>query len=187
MKLNLATKIVGVALFSGAALLFSGCTTAPASQEGRADLTDEATAAINKFERTDPGLPDFLSRAYGYAIFPSVGEGAFGVGGSYGRGVVYEHGQKVGYCDITQASIGFQIGGEVYSELLVFQNKAVLDNFKANTFGFNGQASAVALTAGASAQAGFDNGVAVFTQSLKGLMYKAAIAGQKFSYTPLQQ
>jgi lipid-binding SYLF domain-containing protein len=109
MNLSIVKKLVGVALFSSVAMIFAGCGTAPGTETGKADLTDEAQTAVNKFERTDPGMADFLGKAYGYAIFPNVGEGGFGVGGSYGRGVVYEQGRKVGYCDITQASIGFQL------------------------------------------------------------------------------
>jgi lipid-binding SYLF domain-containing protein len=127
-------------------------------------------------------LQSFLDRAYGYAIFPTVGKGAVGVGGAYGRGEVFERGVLIGYCDLSQGTVGVQLGGQSYSELLVFENKNALDKFTSGEFAFDAQASAVALKSGASANAKFSNGVAVFTMTKEGLMFEASIGGQKFSY-----
>jgi lipid-binding SYLF domain-containing protein len=127
-------------------------------------------------------LQSFLDRAYGYAIFPTVGTGAVGVGGAYGRGEVFERGVLIGYCDLSQGTVGVQLGGQSYSELLVFENKNALDKFTSGEFAFDAQASAVALKSGASANAKFSNGVAVFTMTKEGLMFEASIGGQKFSY-----
>ena len=104
------------------------------------------------------------------------------MGGSFGRGQVYEAGAMVGYCKITRASIGFQAGGQSYAELIVFETPSALSKFKESKYEFTADASAVAITAGAAAHATFTNGVAVFTHVNGGLMYKAAIGGQKFSY-----
>jgi lipid-binding SYLF domain-containing protein len=138
--------------------------------------------ALGTFKRTDPSLQSFLDRAYGYAIFPTVGKGAVGVGGAYGRGEVFERGVLIGYCDLSQGTVGVQLGGQSYSELLVFENKNALDKFTSGEFAFDAQASAVALKSGASANAKFSNGVAVFTMTKEGLMFEASIGGQKFSY-----
>src|SRR4029450_4907774 len=102
----------------------------------------------------DPALQAFLDKAYGYAIFPSVGKGAVGVGGAYGKGEVFERGNKIGYCDLSQATIGLALGGQTFTEIVAFENKAALDSFKGGNVKFAGQASAVGLKAGSGAIGG---------------------------------
>jgi lipid-binding SYLF domain-containing protein len=146
----------------------------------------------------------FFRRSYGYAVFPTVGEGGLLVGGALGKGRVYLHGRYVGDTTMGQISVGFQAGGKAYSQIIFFQNKRALDEFQSGSFAFAAGASAVAITAAASASAGtngtaaeasggeknaratghYENGMAVFTIAKGGLMYAATIAGQKFSYTP---
>ena len=94
-----------------ACVAFVGCTTAPKSEQGKTDKRDEAAAALSKAQRNDPTLSPILRDAKGYAVFPTVGKGAAGIGGAYGKGVLYEAGEFTGYCDLTQASIGLQLGG----------------------------------------------------------------------------
>ena len=144
----------------------------------------KAAEAIANFKNRDPSMQVFFDKAYGYAIFPTVGKGGMGIGGAYGKGEVYEKGRLVGYTSLTQVTIGFQLGGQAYSEIIFFKDKATLDHFKSGNFAFSAQASAVAATAGASADADYSNGVAVFTMAKGGLMYEASVGGQKFSFTP---
>jgi lipid-binding SYLF domain-containing protein len=144
----------------------------------------------------------FFDHCYGYAVFPTIGEGALIVGGAHGKGHVYVHDHLVGDATMTQLSIGFQAGGEAYSEIIFFQDKRDLDEFESGKFEFAASASAVAITASASASVGTDRlssqasgaatdaatngdyqtGMAVFTIAKGGLMYAADIAGEKFSY-----
>jgi len=168
------------------AILLAGCATEPQSASDRTQLHNDSLAALNNVKQKDPSLSDFLSSAYGYALFPDIGKGAAGVGGAYGRGEVYEQNQRVGYTDMTQGTVGVALGGQEYSELLVFQNKWALDQFKAGNFEFAAQVSAVAINSGAAASAKFQNGVAVFIDVKGGLMGEASIGGQKFTYQPNQ-
>jgi lipid-binding SYLF domain-containing protein len=168
-----------------AAFLVAGCATAPKTAEGKAELAAKVQTAKASAVKSDPGLQKFFDEAAGYAIFPTVGKGAIGVGGAYGRGELYEGGQVVGYCTLTQASIGLQLGGQAYTEMIFFETQAALDRFKSGNFAFAAQASAVALKSGASANAKYTDGVAVFTMGEAGLMYEASIGGQKFSYEPM--
>ena len=108
-------------------------------------------------------------------------KGAIGVGGAYGKGILYQDGRQVGYCDLSQGSIGFQLGGQAYSEIIFLQTNSNLEDFKSGHFAFAAQASAVAVTAGASADAAYTAGVAVFTRPRRGLMGEAAIGGQNFT------
>ncbi len=133
-------------------------------------------------ERNDPTLTPVLRDAKGYAVFPTVGKGAAGVRGAYVKGVLYEGGAFTGYCDLTQASIGLQLGGQAYSEIICFSTADALTQFKAGNFAFDAQATAVALKSGAGANAKYSKGVAVFTMDESGLMFEASIGGQKFSY-----
>src|SRR5690606_34069387 len=112
------------------------------------------------FKNADSSLQGFLDKSYGYAVFPDVGKGGLGLGGAYGRGQVFEQGRLIGYCDLSQATIGLQAGAQTYSELIVFENKEALDRFTSGRFEFSANASAVALKAGAAAAADYTNGVA---------------------------
>lgn len=159
-----------------------GCSTAPRSAQGKSEIQTAAAFALEKAELNDASLARLLESSVGHAVFPSVGKGAVGVGGAYGKGVLYEGNRAVGYCDLKQASIGLQLGAQNYSEILVFSTQAALDRFKTGNFAFDAQATAVALKRGAAANASFSDGVAVFTTDEAGLMFEAAVGGQKFSY-----
>jgi lipid-binding SYLF domain-containing protein len=147
---------------------------------------------------------DLFRSCYGYAVFPTVGEAAIGVGGAFGKGRVYVHGRYAGDVTMGQLSVGFQAGGKGFSQIIFFEDKRALDEFESSGFEFGADASAIAITAGASATAStngasagasvdvnnavtrgtYHKGMAVFTIAKGGLMYQAAIAGQKFSFTP---
>jgi len=178
MKLLIATFGLVVAL------AFAGCATAPKSEEGKSDIRDKAAAALAKAESNDPSLATVLHDAKGYAVFPTVGKGAVGVGGAYGKGVLYEGGSFIGYCDLSQASIGLALGGQTYTEIISFQTIEALNRFKGGNFAFDAQATAVAIKSGAGTNAKYANGVAVFTMGESGLMFEASVGGQKFSYQP---
>lgn len=180
-RLTLAVVAVLIVTF---ALTAGGCSTAPRTEQGRTDIREKAETALAKARASDTTLGPVLDRAYGYAVFPTVGKGAIGVGGAYGKGVVYEQTMFVGYCDLSQGSIGFQLGGQAYTEIIAFENQAALNHFKSGDFAFAAQATAVALKSGAGANAKYDNGVAVFTMDEAGLMYEASIGGQNFSFQP---
>ncbi|RRQ23128.1 lipid-binding SYLF domain-containing protein [Thiohalobacter thiocyanaticus] len=152
-----------------------------ADQPGNDEKVREAIAA---FKNKDPSMQVFFDRAHGYAVFPTVGKGGMGIGGAYGKGQVLERGRVIGTVTLTQLTVGFQLGGQAYREIIFFKDKTTLDDFASGNFEFSAQASAVAATAGASADADYSNGVAVFTLAKGGLMYEASIGGQKFSFTP---
>lgn len=175
--------VLSLSLLSLIALMIAACSTAPQSTAGKSELEARADATVMRFKATDKTMAQhFFSTAKAYAVFPSVGKGAIGVGGAYGKGVLFEGGQVVGYCDLSQASIGFQLGGQAYKEIIFFADAMSLMNFKSGTLEFAAQASAVAAAADVSANADYDHGVAVFTLAGKGLMYEASIGGQKFTY-----
>jgi len=149
-------------------------------------MTGKVNTAVANFKAADPSLERFFKDAYGYAVYPSVGKGGFWIGGAYGNGEVYEQGHLIGVTSITLVTVGPQIGGQAYSEIIFFRDKQALDTFKAGNFTFNAQVSAVAATAGAAANADYSNGVGVFTLVEGGLMAEATVGGQKFSFTPLK-
>lgn len=162
-----------------------GCSTTPRTEAERTSLDQESRAAYARMVEKDPSLRDFIGRSYGYVIFPSVGKGGLGVGGSYGRGIVYEQGRPVGYADMTQGTIGLQIGGQSFSQIIAFQTPNRLNDFRSGNFTFAANASAVAIKAGAASATDFKDGTAVFTDSEAGLMAEAAVGGQRFTFQPL--
>jgi lipid-binding SYLF domain-containing protein len=148
----------------------------------------------------------YFAKSYAYAVFPTIGEAGFIVGGAHGSGRVFVGGKYVGDTTMSQLSAGFQAGGKAYSQIIFFEDKRALDEFESGSFEFAAGVSATAVTAGASASAGttgatsgasggkkdavtqgggYQKGMAVFTIAKGGLMYTATVAGQKFSYTPL--
>lgn len=150
-------------------------------------LIGDCEEAKREFIASDNLMESLFDNAYGYVIFPNVGKGAIGVGAAAGNGIVYERGKMVGSAKMKQLSVGFQLGGQAYREVIFFEDNAALDRFKGNHFEFSAQASAVAVTKGASVDAKYRDGVMVFTQEKGGLMYEASIGGQKFNYEGFPQ
>jgi len=162
---------------------------------------DEYSDTISVFKNAGES-GSFFSTAYGYAVFPTIGKGGMVVGGAHGSGRVYEKGKVIGDSSMTQVSVGLQLGGQAYSEIIFFQDERALKEFTSGNFEFGADASVVAITAAASAKASstgssagasaskkeattvgkYSRGMATFTVAKGGLMYEAAIAGQKFSY-----
>lgn len=170
--------------FALTAVLAAGCATAPKTDEQKQELVREAEWTVRRFQDVDPGLKVYFETAQGYAVFPTIAKGGLVLGGAHGRGVLYEAGKMVGYCDLSQGSIGAQIGGQGYSEVIFFQFDSALNSFKRGEFAFSAQATGVAVKAGASETADYAEGVAVFTLVKGGLMGEASIGGQGFSYEP---
>jgi lipid-binding SYLF domain-containing protein len=142
--------------------------------------------AIIKAKAKDPSMTKWFNAAYAYAVFPRVGKGAIGIGGAHGKGLVIQGDKTVGKTSLSQVTIGFQLGGQVYSEYIMFRDKTAFDHFTRGNFEMGAQVSAVAIKLGASADADYDGGVAVFTIAEGGLMYEASIGGQKFKYKPIK-
>ena len=168
---------------------------------------DDYAEAIEVFKGAGESS-SFFKKSYGYALFPTIGKAGMGIGGAHGKGKVYEQGRVIGTAKMNQLTVGLQLGGQAYSQIIFFQDKRALDEFTSGNFEFGAQATAVAITAGASASAstagasagasggqhdastvdagGYHKGMAVFTVAKGGLMYEASVGGQKFSYTPLK-
>lgn len=144
----------------------------------------DAAAVIAKFKEKDPGLTKVFNESVGYVVFPTVAKGGLGIGGARGKGYVYQQGRLIGNSTLTQVTIGFQAGGQAYSEVIFLKDDAALRNFKSGHLKLDAQASAVALTARASADLAYRNGVAIVTMAKGGLMYEASVGGQKLSFHP---
>ncbi len=180
MKKHFVIKLAqSILIFS--ALLIVNVAVAQSSKDKK--IMVDCDTAKAEFLRTDGLLKNVFAGAYGYAILPNVGKGAVGVGGASGNGIVYEKGKIIGKANMSQVTLGFQFGGQAYRELIFFESKAALDRFKENKVEFSAQASAVAATKGASANAKYTDGIMIYTQQKGGLMYEASVGGQKFKYT----
>ena len=166
-------------------------------------------AAADKFTDTieiykkDGAVQPFFKESYGYAVFPTIGKGGIGIGGAYGKGQVYRGGKVTGTASLVKVTVGFQLGGQAFSEMIFFEDKRAYEEFISGEFEFDAAASAVAITAGVQAkagtegstagasagpatgkqaEAGYYKGMAVFVHTIGGLMYEAAIGGQKFKF-----
>ena len=143
--------------------------------------SEKTIKALKKFKNIS-SLKPYFKKARGYAVFPNVGKGGIGIGGARGSGEVFEKGNVIGKTTLTQVSIGFQLGGQAFSQIIFFKDKKSLARFTEGNFEFGASASAALISEGANASADYSDGVAVFTYSKGGLMYEASIGGQKFSY-----
>ena len=178
MKFQTSLSIVLLVIFSSASAQIGAWN--PKAEE-------KAQKAISSFKEKNENMESYFEDSYGYAIFPSVGKGAIVIGGAHGRGIVYEQGELIGAVKMTQLTVGFQWGGQAYSEVLFFKNAEALESFKKSELEFSGQVSAVAITKGASADIAYENGVAVYTITKAGLMYEASLGGQKFNFLPNEE
>ena len=147
-------------------------------------LNEEVKATVKRMVAEDPGLEELLNKSHGYAVFPSVGKAGAVVGGAFGKGEVFEQGKLVGYAGLMQLTIGVQLGGDTYSQIIAFENKESLDRFKGGRTAFAANASAVLVKAGAAKSARFEAGAAVFISTEGGMMLEAAIGAQKFVFKP---
>jgi len=166
-------------------------------------FADSYTSAIRVFKKAKAVQP-FFNNCYGYAVFPTVGKGGIVVGGAYGQGRVYQGGLITGTATISKITVGFQLGGQAFSEIIFFQDKRAYDEFTDGAYEFDASISAVVVTAGIQAKAGSEGGsagasagpvtgvqaeigyykgMAVFIHAKGGLMYEAAIGGQRFDVT----
>lgn len=164
--------------------LMLGCESMPTGEHSEQALRIQADAAVSDFKQHDPTVTRHFEQAYAYVIFPEVTKGAAGIGGAHGIGEVRRDGKVLGYAELSQGTLGAQLGGQVYSELIFFEDEAALERFKAGDVKFSAQASAIAAKAGASADADYERGVLVFSLGKGGLMFEASIGGQDFDYRP---
>jgi lipid-binding SYLF domain-containing protein len=161
-----------------------GCGGAPATRAQAIDLEARADATLEAMERADPSLAAIVASAEGYVVFPRVGEGGFIVGGSSGVGVVYERGRPIGYAQMREASIGAQVGGQSFSELIVLADRGALERVIAGNFDLRADARATAIRADAAASTSLEGGTAVFVYDAAGLMAQVAVGGQRIEFHP---
>lgn len=171
----------------------------PQLTQASTDIDYENT--IKAFKNS-PQSSAFFDHAYGYAIFPTIGKAGFVIGGAYGQGRIYEQGKYTGMVEMFQGTIGFQFGGQAFSQIIFFQDQRSYDEFTSGSFEFGAQASAILITAGvageastkgtsATANAGqnyvaadgqYYKGMAVFNLGKAGLMYEASLGGAKYNF-----
>lgn len=155
-------------------------------KDQQADLERDAEKAKQAFIDEDGRIKEHLDSAAGYAIFPNVGKGAWILGGAAGNGVVYEKGNKVGYAELRQIDIGFQIGGQAFREIIIFETQSALDEFKEGNFSFEGSASAVIWDKGKGESIQFQDGVGVALMPKAGAMVGISVGGQEFDYRDIR-
>lgn len=169
---------------TGIVLLFTLICNSLIAQVGgwNPESVQDSKEALQEMVKDNPKLKSFQESAYAYVVFPKVTKGGLVFGGAVGKGVVFKNNEVIGSAKLKQATWGLQAGGQQYSEVIFFENKSAFDNFTNGKLKFDAQASAVAIKSGASIDAAYHEGVAVFTKTKGGLMYEASIGGQHFKY-----
>jgi lipid-binding SYLF domain-containing protein len=161
------------------ALLFSLITLGQSTEKTKTIIAD-SKKAIKSFTKTDASMKRLFNNSYAYVVFPNVGKGGLGIGGAFGNGVVYQKNEIVGTAKLSQVSIGLQAGGQGYREVIFFETKSNVDEFKENNLKIAAQVSAVIAASGASVNANYANGILIFAQPKGGLMYEISVGGANF-------
>lgn len=180
--MSFTRSAASIVLFLAGCAIYAGCATAPATRSERDSLRQSADATLGEMIARNPALREVTRGALAYAVFPSVGKGGMVVGGAYGQGILYEAGSPTGYVSLEQASLGAQLGGQSFSELLVLRRAPDVDALKAGNFTVGGDLGVVVLSAGQAAHATFDPNASVFVLSRGGLMVDISISGQQLKY-----
>jgi hypothetical protein len=153
----------------------------------RTNAPQDAAATIKTLQQKDPGLKRLLKEANGYAVFPTVGKAAAVIGGGFGRGEVFERGKRIGFATIAQLTLGLQLGGDTFTELIVFKTPQALERFKKGKTAFDANASAVLVKAGAASSNNYEKDVAVYVYADGGMLGELSLGGQKFKFKPAEQ
>ncbi|MGE0789811.1 MAG: YSC84-related protein [Sandaracinaceae bacterium] len=181
MTKTFTTTFLAILATLGLAL---GCASAPETRAEANDLETDASASVNAMVRRDPSLGTLIARSPGYVVFPEIGQGGLVGGGSAGTGVVYEGGVCVGYATLNEGTVGAQIGGRVFAELIVFETPEALERLKSGDFDLTANASATFIESGAAASAHFEDGTVVFIDQETGAMAEASVGGQSLGFQP---
>ncbi len=178
------TKYAGIcqkACILISAILMVTFTMGQSTHKDKRILRDSKNAK-NLFIKVDPTIKKWFDNAYGYVIFPNVGKGGLGIGGAFGNGIVFINNTAIGRANLSQVSIGFQMGAQGYREVIFFENKSNMDDFNENKLKLSAQVSAVLVAIGAAANINYSNGILIFTHPKGGLMYEVSVGGQTFNY-----
>lgn len=178
MKARILIAVTGLALVLA--------STAGAKDDNE-KLAEDVKTAMANFKAKDSSFEKTLKEAHGYVIFPRIAKGGFIFGGAGGAGEVYEQGKRIGRAKLSQGTFGAQIGGQVFSEIILFEDKRAMRRFKESKFEMSAQVSAVAAAEGVAENAKYTGGVAVITLPIGGLMAEASIGGQKLDFIPLKK
>jgi lipid-binding SYLF domain-containing protein len=169
-----------------AALALGACATKAPNAATQRNLEQQSTAALSEMEQRSPGITQMANDAAGYIILPNVGAGGYILaGGAFGRGILFERGTPTGYVELKQASVGPQLGGQTYAELIILRDQAALDRVKGGKFSVGGDVGVVVLTAGAAGGTQFNENTSVFVMPHGGLMAQLTVSGQKIDFRPL--
>lgn len=181
---QLRISVMAIVLGIAGVTAMTSCATAPKSQSDRDALVQQAETTLQTMRKRDVNLDSLLQSSAGFVVLPNVGKAGFIAGGAHGRGVLYENGRPTGFVQLSQASVGAQVGAQSFSELIVFQNRSAVERLKRGKFELGANASAVALTAGAARSTNFVNGIAVFVLPRGGAMAELSISGQRLQFVP---
>ena len=163
-------------------VLFLGLSTASAKDIDKAELHRKVEQIKKDWQAKDRSFDATLKKAHAYAIFPEVGKGGFIVGASHGAGEVYQGGELIGYSKMTQTTVGAQVGGQTFAEVILFRDQKALDRFKGGRFEGGAAVTAIGGKKGAAKASKYKDGVAIWVLPLKGAMAEASAGGQKFAF-----
>jgi len=153
------------------------------AQLGRT-LHAEVIAAMNILQEKQPSVKELLQKSYGFAVIPSIGNASLVLGGDYGVGEVFVKDHVIGYAGIGKVTLGVQLGGTNFHQMIVFNNEENWKQFKAGKYSFAADAGVAIVKAGAQASKGFGAGTVAFVFNEGGMLLDLDIGIQKFVFKP---
>ena len=180
-RLLIASSVMFVLFLLTAALSMPSVSMAKSAKE----IDVRVDVALEKFEKDIKGGKEFLASAKGVLVFPSVIKAGFGIGGEYGEGALRINGKTADYYSTAAASIGFQLGAQSKTVILVFMEDKALKNFRGSSgweAGVDGSVALVKIGAGGSIDStNIKDPIVGFVFGNKGLMYNLTLEGSKFT------
>lgn len=172
-------KLLKIVAFVAVLSVLSGCVTSAGGLDRSSDQ------AVQEFRQQVNGADVFLNQAAGYLVFPKVYKAGIGVGGETGEGVLRVGGSPVDYYRVAAGSVGFQLGAQAKSMVIVFMTREALDRFRKSEgwrVGVDGSVALIDIGAGKTIDS--DNvrdPIVGFIYGSKGLMYNLTLEGTKFT------
>ena len=165
----------------------AGCGVIPQRGETATQAELAAAEAALAEVASDERLEPFFSQAEIVAVYPNGFRGGFGFGGAIGHGLVFQRGQVIGRSSMYQISVGANVGGQFYRQVLFFRSQAAFERVMADVMEFAGQANLAVAQLGGAATPSFNTEVAMFTQLRGGLLLEGSVGAHRYTFRPLAQ
>ena len=174
---------ISLGVCSASASLIGSVAAAEASS--RYDIDADVDSTLRHFSWRVGGAQELLAKSAAVLVFPFVVKAGMGFGGEYGEGALLIHGRTEGYYNTISASVGFQLGAQARSVIIVFMAAEALADFRRVhgwKVGVDGSVALITVGIGGSIDTSkIVSPIVGFIFDNKGLMYNLTLEGSKIT------